>query len=275
MGIRSRQARIAVLLIAFTAALSGASIATAQNNHSMAEIYEPEYNPLKTRLGFQSTWKEHGLPTDAFQEVKNLERLPKDTTFIAETESFDIYFKDGLVTSQVDSATGTIYHSLPRVINGSDNKKKTYSNNVTVRVIYPDGSEELVKPQYAITVADDIYYYPDAQQHPSRKYAPGSTVTIPLKVNGKNELPVGSKVVEDRYGSIENARQLGVKIDISKESGELSVTFPEDRTGSVWFRTELIYADGTYDEIHYSFEVTDKPTQSPGSSSFRSLLSSH
>lgn len=259
---------------ALCVAFGGVNVAVAQDQGSMADLYEPEYVPLETRLG--TPWNKAGLPNVAVQNVENLHELPEGTQFLLETDTFATAVADGILTSQVSSKTGAVTHAVGR--GGSISYKadeevpREYVNRVAVSVVYPDGSRETVQPQSVIKLADDIYYHPDPQYN--RMVKPGETLTIPLTMTNGQAIPEGSKVVADRYGSIESAEVRGVAIDIDEETGEITVTFPEERTGGMWFRTELIYADGTYEEIHYSFEVTDAPARGKVGLPFGSSLSS-
>lgn len=277
--IRPRNLALATLSfgLIFGMTLSEAGGATAQEQGSMAERYEPKYESLETRLG--ASWSGAGLSNSASQSIENLAELPEGTRFLLESGTFADAIGDNLVTSRLDSYTGTIRHTLGgsggiSFIPGE--MKRSYTDRVTVRTVYPDGSIDIVTPHSVIEVSDDIYYNPQSTEFKTVRN--GQTVKIPLKVmDGQgviSGIPHGAKVVKDRHGSIENAELKGATILIDENTGELTFTAPEDRIGTLWFRTELIYPDGTYAEIHYSLEVTDKPPLEDRIPSFGSSLSS-
>ncbi|WIM73312.1 YPDG domain-containing protein [Corynebacterium suedekumii] len=87
-------------------------------------------------------------------------------------------------------------------------------------------------------------------------------------------IPKRSKVVADRHGSIEEAELKDADIDINEETGAVTVSFPTDRQGTLWFRTELFYPDGTFREVHYTFEITDTPQEADDVGKLGSSLSS-
>ncbi len=243
----------------------------------MSDRYEPEYESLEARLG--ASWDGSGLSNSASQTIENLGELPEGTRFLLESGTFSDTIDDGLVSSRLDSYTGTIRHTLggSGSISFTPGKvKRSYTDRVTVRTVYPDGSVDKVTPRSVIEVADNIYYSPQPRE--DKKISNGETVKIPLKViDGQgviSGIPQGAKVMKDRHGSIEDAELKGATILIDENSGELTFTAPEDRTGVLWFRTELIYADGTYVEIHYSLEVTDRPPLKDQMRFFGSSLSS-
>lgn len=242
--------------------VNGAGVANAQDNVSMAAQYEPQYEPLETRLG--TPWDTTGLSNTAFQFVENSAELPEGTQFVLDGDTFTNVIDDGLLASRVDSRTGMIRHTLAgsEVIYFIPGKMtRSYIDRVTVKAIYPDGSSDIVTPHSVITVADDIYYSIQSEEIP--RVRNGQTIKIPLRVmDGTGAIggvPQGSKVVRDRYGSIDNAELMGAIVVIDEKTGELTFTAPEDRTGQLWFAAELIYPDGTYATASYSIEVTDQP----------------
>lgn len=261
MLVRSRTLVTAALScsLLFGATVNGTGVAIAYENVSMAAQYEPRYESLETRLGSSGVF-----PKSVEQSVENLAELPEETRFLLEGDSFSIIIDDGLLASRLDPNTGEIRHTLGAsgISYTPGEMKRSYTDRVTVKVVYPDGSFDRVTPHSVVYVADSIYYGIESTGYP--KVRNGQTVKIPLRVTDGGTgavggVPQGSKVVRDRYGSIENAELMGAIILIDEKTGDLTFTAPDDRTGQLWFRTEVTFPDGSDSEVQYVIEVTDQP----------------
>lgn len=279
MLVQSRTLVTAILScsLVFGTTVNGASVAIAQENVPMAALYEPDYESLETRLG--SINNDADLPNSVSQSVENFAELPEGTRFVLDSDTFAVAVSDGVVTSRLDSHTGVIRHTFGGAGTISYNPgevTRSYIDRVTVRVVYPDGSIDIVTPHSVVEVSDSFYY--SVQSIDSQRVRNGQSIKVPMTViagdGAIGGVPQGAKVVRDRYGSVEDAELMGATIVIDEKTGELTFTAPDDRTGQMWFRTEVIYPDGTYSEVHYLFEVTDTWVQDDSRPFFGSSLSS-
>lgn len=214
----------------------------------MAEIYSPYLETTDFVIDGDSN-PEYvsapilGLPDGAMGFVTSEDsapRLDSPVQFFSDAEGKEVYF------SLIREKQTLVYGANERELN--------------LRIIYPDGSEEILTTNVTLRPSEGLYYEPE---YKALGLGPGQSGTTAPSNDFGDALPNSAKFeIGEIYG--ETGRiigQDGWSFSIDENTGKLTVSAPPTEARSVWLPVVVTYASGAsdYTSVHVFYSGYIQP----------------
>lgn len=216
--------------------------AAEASGQTMAEIYEPYYEPTTATISVMGSWA----------PLRSSRSLPAGTQFFL-AEGGDHGVKDGIYYSLSNTADGNMYFTEWVGYPSTPIPAAGTTVNIPVTVIYPDNSAEDITAVVTLVPQQAESY---EVSYPAPSLVEGTTaVFTPMRT----DLPAETSVVVTATAAVTTLRNDGWVIETS-ENGVLHISAPVGAVGSVKIPLLVSYPDGTSETTTVTVTVTPKPT---------------